>query len=185
MNRLPELQARIVYLALRMGPVAWAGVGTLLAALALTIVSRLQAEPANRAALEERSSLELRLARASAPGAMRRDAADPVGAIAGQLPGAERMPAFIHDVQDRAVHEGIQIDRAEYRVQSALGKRALRMQLVMPAHGTYPQLRTWLQALLHEYPSAVLDELGMRRHADGAAELEAHVTLSLYCQPVR
>lgn len=185
MKLTPVLQARLGYCALRVGPIGWAGAGALGVALALAVVARLQVEPASRAALDERAVLERRLAKASAPDADLRNEADPAAAVAAQLPAPEQMPAFIHEVQERAAHEGVQIDRAEYRVQSALGKRALRMQLVMPAHGTYPQVRTWLQALLHEYPSAVLDELGIRRHADGVAELEAHVALSLYCQAIR
>ena len=185
MSLHPALQARLLYLGLRAGPVGWAGFGALLLALALTLASRLELDPANRAATQVRAELAAQLAKASSPGAALRDVADPTAAIAGELPAAGQMPAFIHDVQDLASHNSVQIDRTEYRVQSALGKRAQRLQLVMPAHGTYPQLRTWLEALLHDYPSAVLDELSLRRQADGATQLEARVVFSFYSQPVR
>jgi len=179
------LHARLLYLALRAGPIGWTGFGAVVLALVLTGMSRFQLDPAIQAETEEVAGLEVQLAKASVPGAVLGNPTDPTGAVADQLPAAERMPAFIQDVQDRAQRGGVRIDRTEYRVQSALGKRALRLQLVLPAHGTYPQLRGWLESLLHEHPSAALDELTLRREAEGAIQLESHVVFSYYCQAVR
>jgi hypothetical protein len=179
------LHARLLYLSSCAGPVGWTGLGAIVLALALAAVSRFQLDPTIQADTGELAQLQVQLARASAPGAPLRDPLDAIGAVADQLPAAERMPAFIQDVQDRAQHGGVRIDRTEYRVQSALGKRALRLQLVMPAHGTYPQLRRWIESLLHEHPSAALDEVTLRREAEGAVQLESHVVFSYYCQAVR
>ncbi len=185
MKFAPVLQARLLYLGSRAGPIGWAGLGTLLLALLLVGVSRFELDPANQTVIDELARLEVQLAKASAPGAALRNPSDALAALAGQLPAAEQMPTFIEDVQNRAQRGGIQIDRTEYRVQSALGSRALRLQLVMPAHGSYPQLRTWLEALLHEHPGAALDELSLRRQAEGAPQLEAHVAFSFYSQTAR
>jgi len=185
MNLAPASQARILYLASRAGPAGWGGLAALLLAIGLALASHIQLDPGNRGASDRLEKLQAQLAKSLVPGAALRHPADAAAAVAGQLPAAEGMPAFIEDVQGRASGAGVQIDRTEYRVQSALGNRALRLQLVMPAHGTYPQLRRWLESLLHEHPSAALEELSLRRQAEGAAQLEAHVVLSFYSQAVR
>jgi Tfp pilus assembly protein PilO len=185
MKLAPALQAWSLYLSSRAGPVGWAGLAALLLAALLAGAARFELDPANQAAADELAQLQAQLKRASAPGAALRNPTDAMGAVAGQLPAAEQMPAFIQDVQSRAQRGGVQIDRTEYRVQSALGRRALRLQLVMPAHGTYPQLRAWLESLLHEYSSAALDELSLRRQGEGGAQLDAHVVFSFYSQAAR
>jgi hypothetical protein len=179
------LPARLLYVASRAGPIGWIGLGAAVLALVLMGVSRFQLDPAIRAETEDLARFEAQLAKASVPGAALRNPTDAIGAVADQLPPAERMPTFIQDVQERAQRGGVRIDRTEYRVQSALGKRALRLQLVLPAHGTYPQLRGWLESLLHQHPSAALDELTLRRETEGSVQLESHVVFSYYCQAVR
>jgi hypothetical protein len=179
------LLARLLYVGSRAGPVGWVGVGAMLLALAMFGASHLQLDPGNRAAIEDIAQLQAQIARASAPGAALRNPTDAMAAVAGQLPAADQVPVFIQDVQNRASRGGVQIERTEYRMQSALGNRALQLQLVLPAHGTYPQLRTWLESLLHDHPSAALDELSLRREHDGTAQLEARVIFSFYSQAVR
>jgi len=181
----PTLRAQLLHLGSLVGPVGWIGLGALGVALVLAVVSRTQLDPANRLARSELAELEATLTRASAPGAALRNPTDAMMAVASQLPPADRMSVFIQEVQSRATGAGVQIDRTEYRVQSALGDRAFRLQMTMPAHGTYPQLRSWLEALLREHPSAALDELSLRREAEGAALLEAHVAFSYYSGAVR
>lgn len=185
MKLAPALQARLWFLASRTGAVGAAGAACTAAALALVLIAHLQLAPANRANAAELDPLRAQIAKASAPGAALIDPADAVAAVTGELPPPDRIAAFIEDVQADAVHGGVQIDRTEYRMQSALEKRALRLQLVLPAHGSYPQLRAWLQKLLQAYPTAALDELSLRRQAQGAAQLEAHVVFSFYTQALR
>ena len=185
MNAARRWVARLSYVGACVGPVGWIGLAALLIALALVAVSHLQIDPGNRAASDEIARLQAQIVQASKPGAPLRNPADAMAAVAGQLPTADQAPLFIEDVQNSASRSHIQIDRTEYAVQSALGSRALRVQLTMPAHGSYPQLRTWLQSLLHEHPSTALNELSLRREHDGAGQLEARVTISFYSQAVR
>jgi hypothetical protein len=178
------LRARLAYAARRIGPVGWAGIAALLVAVALAAGARLWLDPANRALTAEAAQLKELIARARRPDARFNPIADPVGTIVAQLPPADQLPAFVEAVQAQAGRKGLQIDRTEYRVQKTLSGRALRYQLSMPAHGGYPQIRTWLEALLHDYPSAALDELSMHRAADGSPQLDARITLSFYSQGV-
>jgi Tfp pilus assembly protein PilO len=137
-------------------------------------------DSANRSIADALDDTGRELARARQRDLAMGNLADPIGTIASQLPPAEGVPKFVEDVQLRAGHEGLQVDRTEYQVQSALHGRALRYQLTMPAHGTYPGLRAWVAGLLHEYPNATLDEISLRRESDGAGQLEARVVFSFY-----
>jgi len=177
-------QAIFRYVLMRGGPVGWIGLGALALAIGLMLYSRLALESANSRASDEVAQLRAELARTLGRGALVRTPVDALGAVAAQLPPADRFPAFIGQVQDRAQRDGVRIERSEYRVQSALDKRALRLQMMMPAHGTYPQLRAWLQSLLQSFPNSALDELSMRRETEGSAQLEANVSLSFYSQVV-
>jgi hypothetical protein len=182
----PEIvRAGAAYLVRRVGAVGWSGLAALAVAAALLAVDRLGLDPANRAAAEELVQLKDHLARGRLSGSTLNAAPDPIAMIVNQLPSADRVPVFVEAVQEQAARRSLQIDRAEYRVQKTLGGRALRYQLTMPAHGGYPQVRGWLEVLLHDYPSAALDELSLRRESDGAGQLEARVSLSFYSQAVR
>ncbi len=66
-----------------------------------------------------------------------------------------------------------------------LGRTAQRYRLSFPAHVDYPHLRTWLEALLHDYPSVALDEISLRREVDGGEELDAHIGLSFLVRDKR
>ncbi len=178
-------QAQARYVAQRVGLAGWLGVAALVSAVVLAGMRPFALAPANDELAGELSQLTAELARAQSPAPTLSAAADPVASIVAQLPTAEQVPQFLQQVQAQAALRGLQIDRTEYRVQKALGGRALRYQLTMPAHGTYPALRGWLETLLHEHPSAALDDFSVRRESDGGAQLEARVGLSLYSQDAR
>ena len=108
------------------------------------------------------------------------DAADPASAVLDQLPAADRFAPFVDALQAEAARRGVAIDRTEYRIQPVLGGRALRTQLILPARGDYPRIRGWLEGVLHDHPSASLQELALRRANDGAAMLEARVVIAFY-----
>jgi len=55
----------------------------------------------------------------------------------------------------------------------------LRTQVSFPARSDYPRLRDWLERLLRENPGLVLEDLALRRIADGGEELEVRITLGL------
>jgi hypothetical protein len=152
----------------------------LAAAGALLVAPRLAAS--NRALAGEIAQLSQPAAAGSAAERSRPhyDAADPAAALLDQLPAADRFAPFVDALQAEASHRGVVIDRTEYRIQPVLGGRALRTQLILPARGDYPRIRGWLEGVLHDYPSASLQELALHRATDGAAMLEARVVIAFY-----
>jgi FAD/FMN-containing dehydrogenase len=165
------------FLARGLGPVGWIGVaGLLVAAAALLVVVPALARANARQAIEV-EALQQRWDQRHDP-ASASATRDPAATLAAALPPASDVADFVAAVQRRADDAAVQVDRTEYRVQPVLGHAAARYRLRFPAHADYPHLRTWLEALLHDYPSLTLDEISLRRAVDGGEELEANIALS-------
>jgi hypothetical protein len=175
--RRTTVVARIAHALRRLGPIGWcAGAVIGLAATGAPLVrSHLNADNATL----QRNVEELRAqAQRERTHAGIHAGLDPVSALASQLPAADVSRAFVKDVQDLADASSVDIERSEYRLEPLLGRRAVRLRISLPARGTYPALRHWLQALLAKYPSSSLDDLTLRRAAEGAGELDALIALS-------
>jgi Tfp pilus assembly protein PilO len=124
----------------------------------------------------ENEDLHQRLSRAAQPSAAAGQHGDPVRALNEQLPTADRLPAFLDTVYQRAAAGRLTISRTEYR-RSAPTAGVQRFRIVLPVQGRYPELRIWLEKVLAAHPSAALDELLIRRSGD---EVEARVQLSFF-----
>jgi hypothetical protein len=169
--------ARAHFLARSLGPVGWTGIAALLLAAVGAGIVRPALERSNDAQAQQIAALQQQWMRLRDPKAAQAQR-DPVGTLVASLPPVSSVPDFVAAIQRRADQDAVQIDRTEYRVQVVLGRSAQRYRLSFPAHVDYPHLRTWLEALLHDYPSLTLDEISLRREVDGGEELEAHVGLS-------
>jgi hypothetical protein len=194
--RVVLLRARLAYAVGRLGPVGWVGLGAGAIGLALGVAALQLGAVRSDEALEASSlSARLALVRASRPvadagapldaaGVQVNEQSDPIGAVVAQLPAAAELMPFVSTVQALAARNAVRIDRTEYRVQPALGNRALRYQLVLPAHGTYPRVRGWLDALLLAYPTATLDELQVQRAAEGGG-IDARIAIGYFTRSAR
>lgn len=92
----------------------------------------------------------------------------------------EELADFVAELHRRAGEYKVGIDHAEYRAQADLRGRALRYEIVLPARGSYPSLRNWLTAVLHDHRGATLLEFSVRRAGEGVGQLDAHVRLAAY-----
>jgi hypothetical protein len=168
---------RMAFAAGHIGWIGWAGVAALLAGIGAIAIGLPLAQRASARQLDEIAGLQAQLALQSDPRTARHER-DPRGALVAVLPPARAVAEFVAAIQRRADAQSVQIDRTEYRVQPALGHAAERYRLHFPAHVDYPHLRVWLEGLLHDYPNLSLDDLSLRRAADGGEELEASIGLS-------
>ncbi|HYA58887.1 MAG TPA: hypothetical protein VED85_00880 [Burkholderiaceae bacterium] len=175
-----KIADRALFLVSSLGPVGWIG-ATLLALAAIVIclvvpgIDHSNAEEASTLAALNQEWEGLRDPKGKSARAQR----DPVTGLIEALPSATVVPDFLASLQRRADQAAVQIDRTEYHIQPVIDKAAQRYYISFPAHVDYPHLRSWLEALLHDYPSLALDELSLHRAVDGGEELEAHVGLSL------
>ncbi|SPE23220.1 putative transmembrane protein [Burkholderiales bacterium] len=168
---------RAAFVAGSIGPLGWAGMAALLLAAILVLLVAPALERANAEQERELVALDRQWEQLRDPKKARAQR-NPLAALIASLPPAAEVPDFVAAIQRRAEHDAVQIDHTEYRTQAVLGHAAERYRLSFPAHVDYPHLRTWLEALLHDYPSLSLDELSLRRAVDGGEELDAQIGLS-------
>jgi Tfp pilus assembly protein PilO len=73
---------------------------------------------------------------------------------------------------------GVELKSATYRTQTDAG-RLERYEIVLPATGSYPQIRDFLKRALGEIPVLSLDQMSVKRESrnDGAVQAELKLTL--------
>lgn len=168
---------RAAFLLQQLGWVGWAGLAALLLGLAGAALVAPQIERGNAEAAARVEALHQRIAALRDPATSQANR-DPLATIMSRLPPASDVPDFLAAIQRRADEGAVQIDRTEYRVQAVMGGAAQRYRLSFPAHVDYPHLRAWMESLLRDYPSLILDEISLRREVDGGEELDAQVAVS-------
>lgn len=171
------LAARAAFVVQRLGWPGWLGLAALVAGVLACLLGPRWLDGQRREDEAQRAAIEARLALLANPQLARR-ATDPLAAFVASLPPDAVMSRLVTDLQKRAEQSAVEIERTEYRMQPVVGQKVLRYRLRFPAHADYPHLRRWLEGLLHDYPSLILDELSLRRAADGGEELEVNVGLS-------
>ncbi len=177
MNSFRFSQANLRFIAASLGWVGWLGIGALVIGTAgiAFVAPAIERDNQRQTLAVTADKAQLALLRdPKSSGAGR----DPLESLLQVLPADTAVPEFLAAVQRRADAGAVGIDRTEYRVQSVLGHAARRYRLSFPAHVDYPHLRSWVEGLLHDYPSLSLDEISMHRAVDGGEELEAHLGLS-------
>jgi Tfp pilus assembly protein PilO len=167
-------RAWLSYAALRLGRGGMAGIALLLGS---GLVVGVQALRSDAGYLQQRIA-QVRAELQRAPAAAK--AARTAQSFMAQLPPAEQVPQFIEAVHRVAGQSGVQIERAEYRAPTLAGGQVLRSQVVLPVAGNYPGITRWLGEVLHEHPSAAIDELSLQRDAPASDLLRARVVLSHY-----
>ena len=73
---------------------------------------------------------------------------------------------------------GVQLKSASYRTLPVEGSRIVRYEIVLPAAGSYGQLRDFLKRALAEIPVMSLDSLALKR-TDQAIQAEMRLTFHM------
>jgi Tfp pilus assembly protein PilO len=97
-----------------------------------------------------------------------------------QLPGQPEASALIERLYHLARAERISLARGEYALGVDPKTQLARYQIVLPVRGSYPQIRGFLNALLSQLPTVVLEDLELQRPRIGERELTGRVRMTLY-----
>lgn len=97
-------------------------------------------------------------------------------ALLGPRSARQRLDGFYRHVQEDGrlterlarVHAvarklGLQLKRADYRLDSQPGRRLDRYQMTVPIEGTYPAIRAFVSAVLRELPTVSLEQIQYQR----------------------
>lgn len=97
-----------------------------------------------------------------------------------QLPGQPEASQLIERLYHLASAERISLARGEYALGIDPKTQLARYQIVLPVRGSYPQIRGFLQALIGQLPTLVLEDLELQRKRIGDRELSGRVRMTLY-----
>jgi len=97
-----------------------------------------------------------------------------------QLPGQPQASELIERLYHLASAERISLARGEYALGVDPKTQLARYQIVLPVRGSYPQIRGFVQALLGQVPTLVLEDLELQRKRIGDRELNGRLRMTLY-----
>jgi hypothetical protein len=75
---------------------------------------------------------------------------------------------------------GLEMQRADYRMGSSASARLERYQVVVPMQGNYAAIRAFVTAALRELPTMSLDNVQFQRKAIGDNVVEGQITVSFH-----
>lgn len=122
-------------------------------------------------------------AQQAAPAAAQRPpqtAAERLAAFYGFFPSANKLPDLLEKVFAAANGQGLQLAQGEYRTLSDSAGGLTQFQVTLPVHGSYPQIRKFVDVAMAEVPALSLDSIQFDRQKVGDPTLDAKVKLTLY-----
>jgi hypothetical protein len=171
-NRVNELLGRL-------GTLGVLGLGVLLFCLPFYFSAL---RPAERALAAQRDAAARLHDRGPFRGVAVDDRADDLLRFYAQLPPLEQLPEALGQLYALARAAKLELLQGEYRLERrAAGPVAYRITL--PTHGSYAQVRAFVDAVLREMPVASIDSLRFERKKAGEAQLDAQIRLTLHFRP--
>ena len=155
----------------RIGFAGVAAIGLLAAAL---LFSHFVVRP-----LEGRNSL---LIETSARHGRKADASvsgEKVAAVYDYLRKDESTTDWLAKLHGIGAATGLQLRSASYKTLPAEG-RIVRYEIVLPAAGSYPQLREFLKRSFAEIPVLSLDQISLKRETRGDGLVQAELRMTLH-----
>jgi hypothetical protein len=104
--------------------------------------------------------------------------ADKVEAVYAYLRRDEETTDWLARLHAIGAATGVQLKSASYRTHST-DARIVRYEIVLPATGSYAQIRDFLRRVLEEIPIASLDHITMKRGTNNAIEAQMRLTLHM------
>lgn len=137
---------------------------------------------AHTTGLRERIA-QLRAVNAQAPeqAAVRDPVAD-LAAFYGALAESQKIPDMLRRLHRVAADQGLLVEQASYRAVADPDGRLVRYQILLPARGSYPEVRGFLAQATRQLPALAVDGVTFQRQQVGEQTLEAQLKLTLFVQ---
>ncbi len=110
---------------------------------------------------------------------------DPVadlGAFYSALARPAQVPDLLRRLHRAAADQGLLVEQGEYRPLPDPDGRLVRYQILLPAKGTYPEVRRFLAQASRALPALALDGVAFQRQQIGDEMLEAQIKLTLFVE---
>jgi Tfp pilus assembly protein PilO len=97
-----------------------------------------------------------------------------------RMPGQPQASELIDRLYSLARAERITLARGEYALGVDPKTQLARYQILLPVRGSYPQIRGFVQALLGQLPTLVIEDLELQRKRIGDDQLNGRLRMTLY-----
>jgi hypothetical protein len=160
----------------RVGPAGLVGAALLVAVAVLTFALRAPM-------VSEIGRLGGELARA--PHVAATSVAPAARLSADDLPTRDKLPAAVGRLVQEAEHAGLTLPSGKYEISAVPSVGIVRYRVSLPVHGSYPQVRTFIDAVIADVPYAAVSGLSIGRKGVADATVDADVRFTLYLREVR
>lgn len=180
----PYFFSRLRYRAAKLSWIGLLGLALTSAGAAVAAANLLFVQPRNEVTQVEVAQVSDQLSKVrSQP--VPSPAINPEQALLADLHGPESIAGFVEFIHEEAARHTLAVDSADYRAETLVAGKVIRYRVSLPVHGSYLQLRTWLDQVLAQKAAASLDELALKRESDGAGMLIGRVQLSYFTRAVQ
>jgi type II secretory pathway component PulM len=163
----------------RLGAAGVLGLGVLLFCLQFYFTAL---APAERELRAQRSAIERMKARPPNQAVSIDSQIEKVRHFQALFPPVEELADVVERLHAIAREAKLEPQKTEYRLEpQSTGLVAYRVAL--PIRGAYPQIRTFIDAVLRDMPIASLDALRFERKRAVDSQLEAQIRLTLHFRP--
>jgi hypothetical protein len=135
--------------------------------------------------INERNMLQDRLASAAKPRSAPKPAVSeppeaPLNQVLAVLASPEDMNSEIASLFKVAEREGLRFERSSYQYEPTTGLPWTRVSISIPVSGSYPAVRSFVEAILREHPNMSLDQLSIQREASDKPQADVLLTFSAW-----
>jgi Tfp pilus assembly protein PilO len=109
-----------------------------------------------------------------------RTAANDLAKFYAFFPAADELPEILDIVFRAAKRESLVLERGEYRVTRRSAGGMFQYQLTFPVHGSYPQIRKFVDSALSQVPALALESVHFERQKIGEPLVDAKITLAIH-----
>jgi hypothetical protein len=117
---------------------------------------------------------------AAHPQEVPRSPTDLLGAFYENFPGSTRLPAVLGVIFEAAKNQQLELDEGEYRVATSRVGRLVQYQLTLPVHGTYPQIRRFVDEAMAKEPALSLQSIHFERQKIEDPTVQAKVKMVMF-----
>jgi hypothetical protein len=103
-----------------------------------------------------------------------------LAAFYAALASPANAPELLRRLHLTAQAHGLRLEHGEYRPLADPGGKLTRYQILLPAKGTYPEVRRFLTQAGREIPGLSLDGISFQRQKIGDEALQAQIKFTLF-----
>jgi len=98
------------------------------------------------------------------------------------FPEERYSPQWLEKLVALAEKHGLSLNEGEYKATRGKAGRLMRLQMMLPVKGEYPQIRSFLSAMPAEIPIVALESVQFSRQSVAEPTVEARIRLALYLE---